>query len=390
MFKIPNKKNAEAVLNNFIKNGLSSYAYKRNYDYGRDENSNVSKLSPFIRKRILHEKDIIKLSLRYFRYQNIEKFIQEVFWRVYWKGWLEGRRQVWKDYLANLKILKKNKFNSYLMKNYEKALSGKTGINCFDSWVNDLLKYGYLHNHTRMWFASIWIHTLRIPWELGANFFFENLFDADPASNTLSWRWVAGLQTQGKAYLAKKDNIEKFSHFKFYSNIPLANLPINIDFKSYEFKNSTFPEKRIKDNDFFIISKNNLIYSEEQIELLKRLQVILIRNEVQVSGSPNKKKFNQIAISEYLNYLNDNKITFKILTNLSTIKNALKETPTHSIFSNYPGIGYEHDNFESYRKDGIDINYIFDDFDMMCWPHAKAGFFRFKLKIPEFIESFID
>ena len=107
MFKIPNKKNAEAVLNNFIKNGLSSYAYKRNYDYGRDENFNVSKLSPFIRKRILHEKDIIKFSLRYFRYQNIEKFIQEVFWRVYWKGWLEGRRQVWKDYLANLKILKK-------------------------------------------------------------------------------------------------------------------------------------------------------------------------------------------------------------------------------------------------------------------------------------------
>jgi len=389
MSKIPNKNNAEAALKHFIENGLGYYAYKRNHDYGYNKNTNVSKLSPFIRKRILHEKDVIKLSLRHFKYQDIEKFIQEVFWRVYWKGWLEGRSHVWNDYIANLETLKKDKLNSYLRKNYEKALSGKTGINCFDSWVNDLLKYGYLHNHARMWFASIWIHTLHIPWELGANFFFENLFDADPASNTLSWRWVAGLQTQGKAYLAKKDNIEKFSHFKFDSNISLANFPINIDFKSYEFKSPTFPEREIKDNDYFIINENNLIYSEEQIELLKRLQVILINQENEVSDSSNKKKFNQIAISEYLNYLNDNKITYKRFSNLSTLKSVLKKIPTHTIFSNYPGIGYELDKFESYRIDGININYIFDDFDMMCWPHAKSGFFKFKLKIPEFIEAFI-
>ncbi len=389
MSKIPNKNNAEEVLQNFIKNGLSSYAYKRNYDYGHNKNSNVSKLSPFIRKRIIHEKDIITLSLRHFKYQDIEKFIQEVFWRVYWKGWLEGRNQVWKDYQENLKILKNEKLNSYIWKNYEKALAGKTGIGCFDSWVRDLLKYGYLHNHARMWFASIWIHTLHIPWELGANFFFENLFDADPASNTLSWRWVAGLQTQGKAYLAKKSNIEKFSHFTYDSNISLANSPINIDFQTYEFKNPTFPEKKIKDNDYFIISENNLIYSKEQIKLLKRLQVILINYENQVRDSSSKKKFNEIAISEYLSYLNVNKITYKRFNNLSTLNNVLKKTPTRSIFSNYPGIGYELDRFESYRKDGININYIFDNFDMMCWPHAKAGFFKFKLKIPKFIESYM-
>ena len=389
MSKIPNKNNAEKFLKNFIDNGLGSYAYKRNYDYGLNQNSNVSKLSPFIRKRILHEKDIIKLSLRHFKYQDIEKFIQEVFWRVYWKGWLEGRSQVWRDYLANLKILKKDKLNSYLRKNYEKALSGKTGINFFDSWVNDLLNYGYLHNHARMWFASIWIHTLHIPWELGANFFFENLFDADPASNTLSWRWVAGLQTQGKAYLAKKSNIEKFSHFKFDSNISLANFPIDINFQTYEFKKLSFPQKKIEDNDFFIINENNLIYSKEQINLLKRLKVILINYEGQVTDSSNKKKFNNIAISEYLNYLNDNEVTVKRLDNFSSLKNVLQKTPTQSIFSNYPGIGYELDKFESYRKDGFNINYIFDDFDMMCWPHAKAGFFKFKLKIPEFIKPYI-
>ena len=66
-----------------------------------------------------------------------------------------------------------------------------------------------------MWFASIWIFTLKLPWELGADFFYKNLLDADPASNTLSWRWVAGLQTEGKVYLASEENIEKFSKFKF-------------------------------------------------------------------------------------------------------------------------------------------------------------------------------
>jgi hypothetical protein len=66
---------------------------------------------------------------------------------------------------------------------------------------------GYLHNHARMWFASIWIFTLRLPWELGAAFFYEHLLDGDVASNTLSWRWVAGLQTPGKTYVARADNI---------------------------------------------------------------------------------------------------------------------------------------------------------------------------------------
>jgi deoxyribodipyrimidine photo-lyase len=66
---------------------------------------------------------------------------------------------------------------------------------------------GYLHNHARMWFASIWVFTLRLPWELGAAFFYEHLLDGDVASNTLSWRWVAGLQTPGKTYVARADNI---------------------------------------------------------------------------------------------------------------------------------------------------------------------------------------
>ena len=74
---------------------------------------------------------------------------------------------------------------------------------------------GYLHNHSRMWFASIWIFTLDLPWRVGADFFYRHLLDGDPASNTLGWRWVAGLHTRGKAYAANAWNIAKFTDNRY-------------------------------------------------------------------------------------------------------------------------------------------------------------------------------
>jgi len=95
------------------------------------------------------------------------------------------------------------------------ALAGETGIDCFDAWVGELKTHNYLHNHARMWFASIWIHTLRLPWQSGAQFFEALLLDGDPAANLLSWRWVAGLHTVGKPYLARADNISRHTDGRF-------------------------------------------------------------------------------------------------------------------------------------------------------------------------------
>ena len=80
-----------------------------------------------------------------------------------------------------------------------------------DRFARELIATGYLHNHARMWWASFWVHVERLPWELGADFFFRHLLDADPASNTLSWRWVAGLQTRGKSYLVRRSNLRRFA-----------------------------------------------------------------------------------------------------------------------------------------------------------------------------------
>jgi deoxyribodipyrimidine photo-lyase len=94
-------------------------------------------------------------------------------------------------------------------------MDGQTGLACFDAWAEELVETGYLHNHARMWFASIWIFTLGLPWRLGADFFYRHLLDGDAASNTLGWRWVAGLHTRGKPYHAQAWNIATFTGQRF-------------------------------------------------------------------------------------------------------------------------------------------------------------------------------
>ena len=143
--------------------------------------------------------------LKIHSYSKVEKYIQEIFWRIYWKGWLEIRPEVWDNFLLDLNEIKYDKFA------YEDAINARTNISCFNDWVLEIKRESYLHNHTRMWFASIWIFTLKLPWQLGAAFFLEYLYDGDVASNTLSWRWVAGIHTKNKAYFASAENIQKYS-----------------------------------------------------------------------------------------------------------------------------------------------------------------------------------
>jgi deoxyribodipyrimidine photo-lyase len=151
------------------------------------------------------------------------KFIDEVCWHTYAKGWLEQHPSVWTDYLKSVEGLRDDYAGHT---GYHQAICGQTGIDCFDAWSKELIVHGYLHNHARMWFASIWIHTLKLPWALGAAFFLEHLYDGDAGANTLGWRWVAGLHTPGKSYLARADNIAKYTDGRFQPARPLADTPI--------------------------------------------------------------------------------------------------------------------------------------------------------------------
>ncbi len=169
----------------------------------------VSRLSPAIRRRLVTEYELIASATEGQPFWRVEKFVQEMMWRRYWKSWLELRPAVWSDYQADVVRLR-SELRGYQAKRIKEVEAGGSGVDIMDYFSRELVETGYLHNHARMWFAGWWIHTEKLPWQLGADFFYRHLLDADPAANTLSWRWVAGLQTVGKTYLTRRSNLEKY------------------------------------------------------------------------------------------------------------------------------------------------------------------------------------
>ena len=193
------------------------YAAERNFV--RPGNDHVARLSPWLQKRLILEEEVVAAARERWSFDAVEKFVQEVYWRTYWKGWLEQRPAAWTRWKEAVPRLRDD-LSAEHRELWQASCAGRTGISGFDDWAKELVATGYLHNHARMWFASIWIFTLRLPWELGAAFFYEHLLDGDVASNTLSWRWVAGLQTPGKTYVARADNI---AHYTEGRHVPDAS-----------------------------------------------------------------------------------------------------------------------------------------------------------------------
>lgn len=214
-----------ARLQDFMPRMGITYANGRNTDLGPDGRSDVSGLSPYLRRRLLTEEEVVSAA-QAAHGEGAEKFIQEVAWRTYFKGYLEQHPTIWSGYLADVKA-SENRIctESGLRRVYHDACEGRTGIDGFDSWAHELVSRGWLHNHARMWFASIWVFTLRLPWSLGAAFFMRHLLDGDPASNTLSWRWVAGLHTKGKHYVARAENIARYTNGRFHPRGQLDETP---------------------------------------------------------------------------------------------------------------------------------------------------------------------
>jgi hypothetical protein len=210
---MPSRAEGLARLEAFLPRAGADYAERRNFVEGA-AHANVSGLSPWVQKRLVLEEEIVTAARGRWGFRGAEKFIQEVYWRTYWKGWLEQRPEAWVRWREAVPRLRDG-LKGERRAAWEAACAGRTDIACFNAWARELAATGWLHNHARMWFASVWVFTLRLPWELGAAFFYEHLLDGDAASNTLSWRWVAGLQTPGKTYLARADNIAKYQGIEY-------------------------------------------------------------------------------------------------------------------------------------------------------------------------------
>ena len=364
-------------LNNFVEQNLSEYSKLRNFDFGPENRTNISGLSPYITHGVINEKEVIEKSLSKFSFSKNEKFIQEVLWRTYWKGWLELRPNVWTDYVAELnKIREEYKDNQ----NYKNAIDGKTNIECFNYWVTELKENNYLHNHTRMWFASIWIFTLELPWQLGAEFFMQHLYDGDSASNTLGWRWVAGIQTQGKHYLASEWNIKKFTNNRF-NNIKLnETAPPKVSEKTYTIVKQDFSSKNIDDRNLLIF-ENNLSFetTDFQNKKFKKIYIISNKNENRsIKLSEKVIKFKSLLISDQKQRLENNSINCEVV-DISEVKNI-----NEKVIALYPTVG---ENLDYLNSNNLKIDFLYRKLDQYSWQYCNKGFFNFKIYIPKIITT---
>ena len=365
-------------LNYFIENNLSEYSRLRNFDFGPENRSNISCLSPYITHGIINENEVIKKSLGKFSFSKNEKFIQEVLWRTYWKGWLELRPNVWSDYLIELNKIREN---LKIIRTIINAVEGKTNVECFNAWVNELKENNYLHNHTRMWFASIWIFTLELPWQLGAEFFMQHLYDGDAASNTLGWRWVAGVQTQGKHYLASEWNIKKFTNNRF-NNIKLnENAPPKVSEKTYSIIKQDFNNPQNIEDKNLLIFENNLSFeiTDFQNNKFKKIYLISNKNENRsIKLSEKVVKFKSLLIEEQNQRLKAKSIDCEVI-DISEIKKI------ENCYGLYPTVG---ENLDYLNSNNIKIDFLYRKLDQYSWQYCNKGLFNFKNYIPKIISTF--
>ena len=366
-------------LDRFVERNLSDYSKLRNFDFGHDKRDNVSCLSPYITHGVLNEVEVIKKSLAKSSFSKNEKFIQEVLWRTYWKGWLELRPSVWSDYIISLNNIREKYRED---PNYLKAIEGKTNIECFDEWVKELKKHNYLHNHTRMWFASIWIFTLDLPWQLGAELFLKHLYDGDAASNTLGWRWVAGIQTQGKHYLASEWNIKKFTNNRF-QNIKLnENAPPKMTNKTYSIIKNDFINPEISEDKTLVIFENNLSFENSDFKQFKFDKIILAVNSNEfrnIKLSDNVIKFKSELINDQLERIKSLSINCEKVS-IDKLKDIKSD-----FYILYPSVG---ENLDFVLSNLNNYKFIYRELDQFSWQFCNKGFFNFKNYIPKIITKF--
>ncbi|WP_292064572.1 FAD-binding domain-containing protein [Marivita sp. XM-24bin2] len=388
----PNRTAALEKLAGFVPKAARDYAAQRNYDRGPGKHDNVSTLSPYLRHRLITEAEVLEAVLGRYALSSAEKFVQEVFWRTYWKGWLEMRPAVWGGYQQGLlRAWDQIQTQSGLRSEWETACRGETGIECFDHWARELVETGYLHNHARMWFASIWIFTLRLPWELGADFFLRHLFDGDPASNTLSWRWVAGLQTQGKNYAARASNISKYTEGRFSPLYQLTSNPEPLDGPPHP------PRMEAPVGDTLDASKPSiLLLHEDDLSpgwLFEQGLTPLATATLDATGpisplhvAPQVTTFKSALMSDCTaRWSSSLGPLTKGLKTAAQIEDWAREQGAVQIVTPHAPVGPAATILNDVRT--VPVIRPLRSFDRRAWPHATAGFFKFKKKIPELVAA---
>ena len=382
-----------ARLNEFLPRAGRAYAERRNLDLGPQDRSNVSALSPWLRRRLITEQEVVATVLTRHSAAAAEKFIQEVAWRTYWKGWLELRPAMLERFNAERIALKAElERNAGLALAFARATGGTTGIACFDAWVEELRTTGWLHNHARMWFASVWIFTLRLPWQLGADFFYKHLLDADPASNTLSWRWVAGLHTAGKHYLARAENIARNTGGRFapYGQLdetaeplaePDAPLPVT----------PLAPAQRQAGGPCALLLTEEDLHPES-LGLTGEVRAIAVLPSATVAAPDSPAAcFSAGALADGASRAAAQFGVAATTVAAADLPGWLARQGLTSLVTAQAPVGLIGWQLRTLRQQlaaqGAQLVELRRSWDELLWPHATAGFFKLKTKLPAVIDQ---
>jgi deoxyribodipyrimidine photo-lyase len=278
-------------------------------------------------------------------------------------------------------------------------MNGQTGLDCFDAWATELVDTGYLHNHARMWFASIWIFTLGLPWRLGADFFYRHLLDGDAASNTLGWRWVAGLHTRGKPYPADAQNIAIFTAGRFTPRPgDLAEVTQGLEATEPEGLPTVLPLRPVtapqagQPTALLITDEDCRVEDFDLAALDIRTMTTLtaghLRSSLPVSDLV--LQFEDGALADAAQRTGFPATSMRADDPASLAKWAANAGATQ-IATPYVTRGPLRDWLDAaapiLAKHGITLCEWRRDWDTAIWPHATAGFFKVKQTIPRILEQ---
>lgn len=234
----PGAHGAWQKLQDFLDTGINGYKELRN----RPDLKNTSRLSPH-----LHFGEISPVQIWHETHAHAAKntlvekdvahFLSEIGWRefsynlLYYVPTLPEKplREEFADFPWG--------DNPGALKKWQR---GQTGYPIVDAAMRELWHSGWMHNRTRMIVASFLIKDLLIPWQDGEAWFWDTLVDADLASNSASWQWVAGCGADAAPYFRIFNPItqgEKFDPNGEYIRrwIPeLKTLPNNLIHKPWE------------------------------------------------------------------------------------------------------------------------------------------------------------
>ncbi len=167
----------------------------------------VTRLSAYLRYGVLTLAEVRDAALKKVRHRrDAEKLVNELAWRDYYQRvYAKLGAGVWQDQEAYKTGFDARQYADDLP---DDIRDGTTGLACIDEFSVELRATGYLHNHARMWLAAYIVHWRRIKWQAGARWFLSHLLDGDPASNNLSWQWVASTFSH-KPYIFNRENLER-------------------------------------------------------------------------------------------------------------------------------------------------------------------------------------